>query len=51
MLEQRTVDGRAEARYAWLREADVAAGELMITTRGGKIERLVVTFERGVAWN
>ena len=51
LLEQRTVDGRAEARYAWLREAEVAAGELMITPRGGKIEKLVVTFDRGVVWN
>ena len=51
LLEQRTVDGRAEARYAWLREAEVAAGELMITPRGGKIEKLVVTFDRGVVGN
>jgi steroid Delta-isomerase len=51
VLEERERDGRVEARYAWLREPDVPAGEMIITPGGGKIEKLVVTFDRGVAWS
>jgi steroid delta-isomerase len=51
VLEERERDGRVEARYAWLREPDVAGGEMLITPRGGKIEKLVVTFDRGVTWD
>jgi steroid Delta-isomerase len=51
VLEERERDGRVEARYAWLREPDVAAGELLITPRAGRIEKLVVTFDRGVSWD
>jgi steroid Delta-isomerase len=51
VLEQRQVDGRIEARYAWLAEPDVAAGEILLTAAGGEIRKLVVTFDRGVAWS
>jgi steroid Delta-isomerase len=51
ILEERERDGRVEARYAWLREPDVAAGEMLITPRAGRIEKLVVTFDRGVTWD
>lgn len=51
ILEERTVDGRIEARYAWLAEPDVAAGELLLTPEEGLIRELVVTFDRGVAWS
>ena len=50
LLEQRQVDGRIEARYAWLAEPQVAAGELILTPDRGSIRKLVVTFDRGVAW-
>ena len=50
VLEEREREGRVESRYAWLREPEIAAGELLITPRAGKIEKLVVTFDRGVAW-
>jgi steroid Delta-isomerase len=40
-----------EARYAWLAEPEMAAGELLLETRDSRISKLVVTFERGVAWN
>jgi RimJ/RimL family protein N-acetyltransferase len=51
ILEQRERDGRVEARYAWLAEPDVAAGELLLTPKGGRIRKLVVTFDRGVEWD
>jgi steroid Delta-isomerase len=51
VLEERDRDGRVEARYAWLREPDIAAGEMLITPREGRIEKLVVTFDRGVTWD
>jgi steroid Delta-isomerase len=51
VLEERERDGRIEARYAWLAEPDVAAGEMFLTTEGGKIRKLVVTFDRGVVWS
>jgi hypothetical protein len=50
LLEERRVDGRIEARYAWLAEPHVAAGELILTPEDGSIRKLVVTFERGVTW-
>jgi steroid Delta-isomerase len=50
LLEEREADGRVEARYAWLAEPDIAAGEMFLTTEGRKIRKLVVTFDRGVVW-
>ena len=50
VLEERERDGRVEARYAWLAEPDVAAGELRLTPAEGRIRELVVTFDRGVEW-
>jgi steroid delta-isomerase len=50
VLEHRERDGRIEARYAWLAEPDVPAGELLLTAEGGLIRKLVVIFDRGVAW-
>ncbi len=50
LLEQRQVDDRIEARYAWLAEPDVAAGEMILTPEDGSIRKLVVTFDRGVTW-
>jgi hypothetical protein len=51
VLEQREREGRIEARYAWLAEPDVAAGEMLLTAKGGLVRKLVITFDRGVAWN
>jgi hypothetical protein len=51
VLEEREGEGQIEARYAWLAEPDVAAGEMFLTTEGGRIRKLVVTFDRGVAWD
>jgi drug/metabolite transporter (DMT)-like permease len=51
VLEQRQADGRIEARYAWLAEPDVAAGEMFLTPENGAIRKLVVTFDRGVTWD
>lgn len=51
VLEERERDGHIEARYAWLAEPDVAAGELLLTPADGVIRKLVITFDRGVAWN
>ena len=51
ILEQRERDGRVEARYAWLAEPDVAAGEMILTPESGAIRKLVVTFDRGVTWD
>ena len=50
LLEQRQLEGRMEARYAWLAEPDVAAGELILTPESGSIRKLVVTFDRDVSW-
>jgi drug/metabolite transporter (DMT)-like permease len=50
ILEEREAGGRVEARYAWLAEPDVAAGELLLTPENGSIRKLVVTFDRGVTW-
>lgn len=52
VLEERESEaGGVEARYAWLAEPDVAAGEMLLTVDGGRIRRLVVTFDRGVVWS
>jgi hypothetical protein len=51
VLQERQAEGRIEARYAWLTEPDVAAGELFLTGDGGAIRKLVVTFDRGVTWD
>ena len=51
VLESRERGGVIEARYCWLAEPDVAAGELLLETRGARISKLVVTFDRGVAWS
>jgi steroid Delta-isomerase len=51
VLEVRERGGRVEARYAWLADPDVAAGEMLLTPEGGVIGKLVVTFDRGVTWS
>ena len=51
VLEQRERDARTEARYAWLAEPDVAAGELLLAAEDGLIRKLVITFDRGVVWD
>jgi drug/metabolite transporter (DMT)-like permease len=51
ILEEREANGRVEARYAWLAEPDVAAGEMFLTPEDGRIRKLVVTFDRGVTWD
>lgn len=51
VLEQRQANGRIEARYAWLAEPDVPAGEMILTSEDGAIRKLVVTFDRGVTWD
>jgi hypothetical protein len=51
VLEYRDRDGRDEARYAWLAEPDVAAGELLLSSEDGVIKRLVITFDRNVSWD
>ena len=35
----------AEARYSWAADPERRAGRMLMTVRGGEIERLVVTFE------
>ena len=51
VLESRVRGGVVEARYAWLAEPDVAAGELLLTSDDGLVRRLAVTFERDVRWS
>ena len=51
VLESRERGAVVEARYAWLVEPDVAAGELLLTSADGLVRRLVVTFERDVRWS
>jgi RimJ/RimL family protein N-acetyltransferase len=51
VLEEREREDGVDARYAWLAEPDVAAGEMLITTDAGRIRKLVVTFDRGVEWS
>ena len=50
VLEQREHDGGVDARYAWLAEPEVPAGEMLLSTDAGRIRKLVVTFDRGVEW-
>lgn len=51
VLEEREGSaGEVEARYAWLAEPDVAAGEMFLTVDAGLIRKLVVTFDRGIVW-
>jgi steroid delta-isomerase len=50
VLERRERKGRIEARYAWLAEPEIAAGEMVLVVKDGLIERLLVTFDRGVTW-
>lgn len=52
VLEEREAEaGVVEARYAWLADPAVAAGEMFFTVEGGLIRKLVVTFDRGVVWS
>ena len=52
LLEERAGEGGGiEARYAWLADPEVAAGEMFFTVDGGLIRKLVVTFDRGVVWS
>ena len=51
ILQRRDSPGRVEARYAWLAEPDVAAGEMFLTHDDGMIQKLVITFDRGVTWD
>src|SRR5947208_5980492 len=51
ILQRRDSPGRVEARYAWLAEPDVAAGEMFLTHDDGTIQKLVITFDRGVTWD
>ena len=51
VLEQREREERTEARYAWLAEPHVAAGELLLAAEDGLIRKLVITFDRGVVWD
>jgi steroid delta-isomerase len=37
-------DGMVVARYAWLRDRGKEAGEMRLTPRGERIQKLVVTF-------
>ncbi|MGZ8695579.1 MAG: nuclear transport factor 2 family protein [Gaiellaceae bacterium] len=45
LLDEREEDGDLVAGYAWAREPDVRAGELRLTVRDGRTQRLVVTFQ------
>lgn len=38
-------DGVVIARYAWLRDAGRQSGEMLLTSRDGQIQKLVVTFD------
>jgi steroid delta-isomerase len=51
VLEEREAGDRVDARYAWLAEPEVAAGEMFLTHELGLIVKLVITFDRGVAWS
>jgi steroid delta-isomerase len=50
VLERREREDGVDARYAWLAEPQVAAGEMLLTAGDGRIRKLVVTFDRGVQW-
>ena len=45
VLDVRQEGDTVVAGYAWRREPDVRAGELRLTVDGGRITRLVVTFD------
>jgi steroid delta-isomerase len=51
VLESRERGDVVEARYAWLAEPDVPAGELLLACADGLVRRLVVTFDRDVRWS
>lgn len=51
VLKSRERGDVVEARYAWLAELDVPAGELLLTCADGLVRRLVVTFDRDVRWS
>jgi steroid delta-isomerase len=51
VLELREREDGVDARYAWLAEPEIAAGEMLLTVAGGRICKLVVTFDRGVVWS
>jgi RimJ/RimL family protein N-acetyltransferase len=51
VLELREREDGVDARYAWLAEPEVAAGEMLFTIGAGRIQKLVVTFDRGVEWS
>jgi steroid Delta-isomerase len=38
-------EGEIVARYSWLRDEGRQSGEMRLTPRGGRIQRLVVTFD------
>ena len=38
-------DGEVVARYAWLRDEGRQSGEMRLTPRDGRIQKLVVTFD------
>ena len=38
-------DGEIVARYAWLRDEGRQSGEMRLTPRDGRIQKLVVTFD------
>ena len=46
VLDVREDGDTVVAGYAWRREPDMRAGELLLTVKGERISRLVVTFER-----
>jgi steroid delta-isomerase len=50
VLELRQREDGVDTRYAWLAEPEIAAGEMILTAAGGRISKLVVTFDRGVVW-
>ena len=45
LLDEREEGGEFVAGYAWAGEPEVRAGELRLTTRDGRTQRLVVSFE------
>lgn len=50
VLELRERENGVDVRYAWFAEPEIAAGEMLLTAAGGRISRLIVTFDRGVVW-
>jgi steroid Delta-isomerase len=51
VLELREREDGVDTRYAWLAEPEIAAGEMLLTVAESRISKLVVTFDRGVAWS